>query len=195
MILLARVLVRILSFLLLALLALAGLAAAVFCIQGGDRTLSLTNGASLIGLPRFRDTVDTWLTGLETSGGTIAALCGIGAVLLGLLLLAGLLVPRRERLVALDSSSDGTLGARRRPLAQVADALAEQARGVTAARVKARPRRRAGGTLNVTADHSRQAEPREVERSVKERLEPLTDPFKLKAKVRARLGGRGQRVG
>ena len=196
MILLARLLVRVLSFLLLAALAIAGLAAAVFCIQGGTNTLSLDTLAELVQLPDVEGAVGPWLDQLEAPGTMpIAALCALGAILLGLLLLAGVLVPRRERLLTLHSGDDGTIGARRRGFAQVATALVEQARGVTGVRVKARPGRRGGGRLRVTAEHTRNVERGQVERAVQERVGPLAEPFGLKTQVRPRLGGRGSRVG
>ena len=195
MIVLARLLVRVLSFLLLAALAIAGLAAAIFCIQGGTNTLSLDTLAELAQLPDVEGAVGPWLDQLEAPGTMgIAALSALGAILLGLLLLAGVLVPRRERLLTLHSGDDGTIAARRRGFAQLATGVVEQTRGVTGARVKARPGRRGGGRLRVTAEHTRTADRDQVERAVQERLTPLAEPFGLKTQVRTRLGDRGSRV-
>ncbi|HEY6396311.1 MAG TPA: hypothetical protein VIX82_02540, partial [Solirubrobacteraceae bacterium] len=95
MILLARALVRLVSFLLLVILAVAGIVLAVFCIDTGTSGPSLGKLASILHLGSVRDTVGHWLAQLEASGSVavIAGLCGLGAILLGLLLLAGLLVP------------------------------------------------------------------------------------------------------
>ena len=125
MILLARALVRVISFVLLVILAVAGLVLAVFCISTGTSGPSLGGLAHLLDLGSLRDTVGSWLGQLEASGAVagIAAVCGLAAMLLGLLLLAGILVPRRERLVTLASGEHGTIAARRRPLAQAATAL------------------------------------------------------------------------
>lgn len=185
MILLARALVRLVSFLLLVILAVAGIVLAVFCIGTGTSGPSLGGLAALIDLSTLRDTVGGWLEQLEASGpvAVVAALCGLGAILLGLLLLAGILVPRRERLVTLTSGENGTLAARRRPLAQAATALVEQVRGVTEARVRVRPRRRSGGRLAVRASRGRPADPDEVRSAVREQLGGLTGPFELKARV------------
>jgi hypothetical protein len=185
MIVLARALVRVVSFLLLVILAVAGIALALFCIGTGTSGPSLGGLASLLDLSALRDTVGSWLTQLEAPGPVagVAALCALGAVLLGLLLLAGILVPRRERLVTLTSGEYGTLAARRRPLAQAATALVEQVRGVTEARVRVRPRRRGGGRLTVRASRTRRVDPRQVRGAVGEQLSGLTDPFKLKARV------------
>ncbi len=185
MIVLARALVRVVSFLLLVILAVAGIVLAVFCITTGTSGPSLGRLARLLDLGSLRDTVHTWLGQLQASGAVagIAAVCGLGAMLLGLLLLAGILVPRRERLVALASSEHGTIAARRRALAQAVTALVEQVRGITEARVRVRPRRRAGGRLTVRASRTRPTDAGEVQGAVREQLRGLTDPFKLKARV------------
>ena len=186
MILLARALVRLVSFVLLVVLALAGLVLAVFCIATGTSGPSLGGLASLLDLSALRDTRRQlgW-SSFEAPGpaAVIAAVGGLGAILLGLVLLAGILVPRRERLVTLSSDERGTLAARRRPLAQAATALVEQVRGVTAARVRVRPRRRGGGRLAVRASRTRRADAEQVKAAVGEQLSGLTDPFKLKARV------------
>ncbi|MGI8623860.1 MAG: hypothetical protein ACR2NB_10365, partial [Solirubrobacteraceae bacterium] len=111
---------RLLAPLLLAVLAVAGAAAAVFCIQGGTATLSLHHLAGLLSLPDLRDAVRDFLDGLEGSGATaiVPLLGGLGAIVLGLALLAGLLVPRRERLVRLEDRPAGPILARRRALAR-----------------------------------------------------------------------------
>lgn len=194
MILFARALVRLVSFLLLVLLALAGLLVAVFCIGTGSTGPSLGGLADLLQLSSLRDTVGAWLDQLEASGpvAVVAALSGLGATLLGLLLVAGVLVPRRERLVTLATGEHGTLAARRRPLAQAATTLVEQVRGVTEARVRVRPRRRAGGRLAVRASRSRPADPGQLRDAIRERLGSLTDPFKLSTRVEVRR--RGARV-
>jgi hypothetical protein len=125
--------------------------------------------------------------------GVIAGVCGLGAILLGLLLMAGLLVPRRERLVTLASDDTGTLAARRRPLAQAAQTLVEQVRGVTDARARVRPRRRAGGRLRVRASRTKAADPGQVRSAVDDQLRELTDPFTLTTRVEvARDGARVQ---
>jgi hypothetical protein len=185
MIALARVLVRVTSFLLLVILAVAGLALAIFCIGTGNTGVSLGGLASTLHLESLRSTVGSWLDQLQAGGPVagVAALAGIGMLLLGVLLLAGLLVPRRERLIALASERQGTLAARRRPLAQITQTLAEQVRGVTDARTRVRPRRRAGGRVRVRASRPRPADPVEVRTAVIDQLRELTDPFDLEAHV------------
>jgi hypothetical protein len=151
--------------------------------------------ANLLDLSALRDTVGSWLEQLEAPGpvAVIAAASGLGAMLLGLLLLAGILVPRRERLVTLTSGERGTVAARRRPLAQAATALVEQVRGVTEARVRVRPRRRGGGRMAVRASGTRRVDADQVKGAVVEQLSGLAEPFKLTARVDVPLrGGRVQ---
>jgi hypothetical protein len=73
-------------------------------------------------------------------------------------------------------------------------ALTEQARGVSDAKVRVRPRRRTGGTIRVRANRPRTADAKAVNEAVEEQLAALTGPFKLDARVNSRLGGRGSRV-
>lgn len=196
MILLARALVRLVSFLLLVLVALAGIVTAVFCISTGKSGPSLQELASLLHLATVRDTVGHWLGQLGASGSiaVIAGLCGLGTILIGLFLLVGLLVPARERLVTLASDEDGTLAARRRPLGQAAQTLVEQVRGVSDARARVRPRRRTrpGGRLRVRASRTRAADPGQVRGAVSEQLRDLTDPFPLRTRLEVREGARVQ---
>lgn len=185
MIVLARILARVVGFLACVVLAVGGLVLAVFCIGTGTHGPSLGGLARLLSLHSVRDSVGSWLTRMEAPGSVavIAGLCGLGAIALGLLLIVGVLVPRRERLVQLAEDDRGTLAARRRPLAQVATALVEPVRGVTEARVRVRPFRRTGGRLSVRASRATHADADEVRRGVTEQLDSLTAPFKLKARV------------
>jgi len=186
---LLRLLVRVVSFLLLIVLALLGLGIALSAIDPGS-------AADVAGLPRLRDRVGAWFENLEGDGpvATASLIAGVAAGLLGLALLIGLLVPRRERLVTLRTTEHGPLAARRRALADVARSLAEQTRGVTQAKVKVKPRRRGGGRLRVRAARPRPADGRTVDRSIASQLETLTGPFGLKASVQTRAGERGARV-
>ena len=183
---LARALARLVGFLLLVALAVAGLAAAVFCISTGTSGPSLGGLARLVHAAALRDSLGGWFDQLAASGSAavVAALAGLGAMLLGLVLVIGVLVPRRERLVVLTEQDEGTLAARRRPLAQVAEALAEQGRGVTEAKVRVRPRRRTrGGRLRVRATRPRPADPGEVRVAVEHELGELTGPFALSTRI------------
>ncbi len=85
--------------------------------QGGTGTLSLANLAQLIGLSPVTDTVGGFLDRLEGGrNGLVTLLAGLGAMLLGLLLILGVLTPGRERLVSLRGGGrEGSVNARRRP--------------------------------------------------------------------------------
>jgi len=193
---LVRALARLVTFLLLLALAVAGLAVAVFSIRGGDRPLSLPALADNARLPQLRDTVGDYLGQLEGAGNValISLLCGLGAILLGLLLLIGALRGGRERLVIVDRTGGGVLAARRRALGQMAVALAEQVRGVVAAKVRVRTSRRGRGKVRLTVTHPRDNAPAEVKRAATDALQPLTGGFGVKAKVQPKLGESGQRV-
>lgn len=189
MVLLARTLTRLLSFGVLLVLAAVGLAAAIFCVEGRHSTLSLPSLVSDVHLASLRDSVGHWLARLQAHGSTatVAALSGAGAILLGVVLLVGALVPRRERLVVLQDGPDGVIAARRRALSQGALILAESPRPILAAKVRARPRRgQPGGTLRVRVWPVEESPGDEAARSAIAALAPLTEPLMLRARVRAR---------
>lgn len=193
---LLRALVRVVTFVLLLALSLAGLAAAVSCLRTGTGPLTIPWLADVALLPELRDEVGGWFDDLAADGPLAwkSALGGAAAMALGLLLLAGLLIPRRERLVTLSGGRDGRLLARRRPLGQISRALVEQVRGVTQTKAKVRPRRRGGGTIKLRADRSRSADEGEIRGRAKDALDELTSGFRLRAKVRTRLGEKGSRL-
>ena len=175
---------RLLTVALFVVLAACGLAIAIFSI-GGSRTggFSLPGLARLVHLGELRIQVGKLLDDLAGPGPVagITVLCGLGAIAVGLLLLVGMLWPRRERLVVLEATAQGTLAARRRVLGRVAGALAEQARGVTATKVKVRPGRWRAGRLS-------------VRQRTELALAALTEAFGLRARVQPRLARRGRRV-
>jgi Family of unknown function (DUF6286) len=185
---LLKLFVRFLGFLLLVGLAAAGAALALFSIEGGDTGLSVPALAELVSLPELGDTTDQFRDELEASGPTavLSAAGGLGAIAVGLLLIIGAVTPARERLFTLDDSEEGTLAARRRPLAQFASVLAGRADGVTRARVRARPGRRRGGRIRVTADRAPDTERRDVSGSVERAVEPVAGAFGLKTSISTR---------
>lgn len=197
MVLLCRALAGLVGAVLLAVLAIAGLAVAAFSLGSGDGTWSLPGLAGLVGLPELRDTVGSFLGDLESGGTTdaVAALSGAAAVLLAVVLLTGALVSRRERLLVLSRDGDGTLAARRGALGSAAEALAEQPRNVMAAKAKVRPHRsRAGGRLRLRVDHAKTADSKQVRRAVRERIDGLVNATSLRARVSDRVPRRGARV-
>jgi len=196
-ILILRFLARVLTFLLLVVLALAGLAIAVFCVQGGNGTLSPAGGADLVRLPDLRDEVAGLLATVEAGGSVAAltALCGAGAVLVGLGLIIGAAAPRRERLVTASKGGTGAPTAKRRVLANAAAALAEQSREVTSAKGRIRARRRGpGGVLRLKLEHTRLSDPSKLKERVETDLADLSEGFSLKVKLETKLAEGAGRV-
>jgi hypothetical protein len=193
-----RPLVRLIGFLWMVVLALFGLAVAMYCV---DALVSLGSirPDRLLDLPSVRRHVGRFLGQLAAPGSTagLALLCGLGAMLLGLLLLIGVLGRRRERLVILEQDGQaGTIAARRRPLGAMVRALAEPARGATSVK---RPkfslaRRGTRGKLKLNATRTRTTDPRELQTELEKAVEPITEPFGLTPRVRVRLGESGNRV-
>jgi hypothetical protein len=195
---LLRPLVRLIGFLWMLVLALFGLAVALYCFDGLVG-LGSVRPDRLLHLPSVRDHVGDFLDQLAAPGSTagLALLCGLGAMLLGILLLIGILGRRQQRHVILEQDSQtGAIAARRRPLQDMARALAESVRGVTSVK---RPklslsRSGAAGKLIFDTTRTRTADPREVQTAVERAVEPITEPFGLKPRVRVRLGESGNRV-
>jgi len=193
----ARGLARLIALLLTATLALAGVVVAVFSIQGDSSTLSLPSLVDLVALDALHASVGGLLADLETDG-PVAAMTGLAAaaaVLLGLILLFGVLVRRRERLVVMHSDADGTIAARPRALGRAAEALGEQSRDVlrTSTRTKARRRGR-GGRLRLTVYHARTVDGTAAATAGRDRLRALAGSFALRVRVRSRVPRRGARV-
>ena len=197
MILLLRALTRLLGVLWAIALALLGLGIALYCLDGLI-SLGSARPDRLLKLETVSHHVGRWLDQLAHPGATawLALLCGLGAMFLGLLLLLGLGFPRRSREVVVEEDAAGQLSARPRALSDMARALAERGDGVTAVR---RPRVKTGrsgkhGRLRLAVTRSRTADADDVERSLTERLVPVTEPFGLRLRVHMRLPERGERV-
>ncbi len=197
MLLAARALTRLVGIVVLIALALAGLAAAVFCIQGGHGTLSLPGLASDVHLGELRGTVGSWLDRLQAHGpiATVSALSAAGAILLGLVAVVGSVVPRRERLIVLRDGPEGVIAARRRALGQAATVLAQEPAPVLRANARARPRRgKQGGRLRVRVLSVKESGNGELAGSVTAALAPLTEPLALSARVQAKTPRRSKRA-
>lgn len=181
-----RALGRLLTLLLLAALALAGLAVAVFSI-GSD---SLPALAGYLQLPALRDTVGGWLDGLETSDSVVwwSVLGGGIAMVIGALLLLAHLLPQRERLVVLEESQDGRIAARRRPLAQAAASLTERQRGVLGVESRVRTRRFGASRLSVSTTRAGSSSAADVEQRAGTAIAPLAGDFGLRTRVRSKVG-------
>jgi hypothetical protein len=192
-----RALTRLVIFILLAALALAGLSLAVFSLQGGDDPLSLAALASHLELPRLRDTVGDYLEQLEADGpaATLSVLAGAAAVLVGLLLLLGAVTPRRGRNAVLAHDGEGWLSAKPGTLEEIASTLSRRVRGATDARADLRLRRgNRRGRMRVRISHPRGEHASDLERRTAEALAPLVDPFSIESHVTARVGRKAARV-
>jgi hypothetical protein len=191
-------LVRLVGFLWMLVLALLGLAVALYCV---DALVGLgsVRPDRLLHLPSVRDHVGEFLGQLAAPGSTagLALLCGLGAMVLGVLVLIGVVGRRRQHLVILEQDGQtGTIAARRRPLKDMARALAEPVHGVTSVKRPrlALSRRGQRGTLKVNATRTRIADPRELQGAVETAVKPITEPFGLTPQVRVRLGDSGNRA-
>ncbi len=196
--LLLRTVVRVVEVLWMLALALLGLGLAMYCFDGFI-SLGAARPDRLLKLPSVRRHIEHFLAQLTASGPTagLALLCGLGAMALGLLLLAGTLRSSKQRLAVLEQDAEnGMLAARSRTLGEMSRALAEQTPGATSVKRPkvALSRRGTGGRLLVAASRARTADRREVERAVKQQLEPISTPFRLRPRVRVRSGKRGERV-
>lgn len=188
----ARALVRLLTPLLLATVALVGIAAALFSVQSGTSTLSLPNLAEIVGLPSLRESVADLLGAVEAPGPTalLSLLGGLGAILLGALMVVGSLVARAERAFVADESPQGQLDARPRALAAAARGLALGTRGVTSAKAKATSTRR-GGRLALAVTHPRSASPDELRRRLEDEVRSVHEGFAAKTTLKLSIGERG----
>ncbi len=193
-----RTLTRIVGILSMVVLALLGLGVTLYCLDGFI-SLGSARPDRLLDLPSVRRYVGHFLDQITGQGPTaaLALLCGLAAMLLGLLLLTGTLRSSKQRLAVLEQDPEnGVLAARPRTLSEIARAVAEQAPGAT--RVKrpkvALSRHGPGGKLKVDAFRTRTSDGGEVERAVTQQLEPITTPFSLRPRVRVRSAERGERV-
>lgn len=196
--LIARALARMLAVLLAAALALAGLAVALFSIQGGTAALSLPALAGDLALGDLQVTVGMWLDDLHADGpvARVAALAGAGAVALGVLLLFGVFGRRRERLIVMRSDDDGTIAARTGAVGQAAVALGEQSRDVLRAKDRTTARRHGvGGRLRLTLYHAPSADGSGTTAAGRDRIQGLADAFSLRADVRGCAPRRGSGAG
>lgn len=178
-------------------LGLLGLGIALYCLDGLV-SLGSARPDRLLGLVSVRRHVGRFLDQVAAHGtiAGLALLCGLGAMLIGVVLLVSTISSRRQRLAVLEHDTEGTLAARPRILRAMAGALAEQARGATSVK---RPkislsRRGTRGRLTVNASRAGTSNPKEVKRAVQDAVAPIGEPFKLKSRVRVRIGERGARV-
>lgn len=184
-----RGLSRLVGFLLMVVLALLGLGVLALAVTGGSL-------AGDLALPAVRDAVSAFLDASDEPRGRPAAILGgVSAVVLGLLLVLGVLVPRRERLLLVLDDSAGRIAARRRPLGQLMAAAGERASGITAARARVKPRRRRpGGRLTLDATHPTSTSASQARDSARQAVGPLAEDLGLRVRVRPRIGHGEERV-
>ncbi len=192
-----RLVAAVVGFLLLVVIAVGGLVVAVFCLRGGTATLGLHHLASLISLPELRDKIRPFLESLEADGpaAALAALCGVGAILLGAALLVGALVPRRERALVVERTDRGTTTARRRAVAGALGDLAERPREILAAKAKVRPyRRRPGGRVRIKLTEAAGTDERPQAVQARSDLDDLAGALSLQLQTVSRRPRRGGRT-
>jgi hypothetical protein len=184
---LLRALGRLVAFLLLAVLALAGLAVVVAAIAGAPAA------AGTARLPAVRDAVAGFLGSVESRDVPLA-LASLGVGLLCLLLALGIATREREPLVPLRQQPDegGRLAARKRAVRQMAQTSTARVRGLARLKLRVKPKRRAtGGTLGAMAVTRPDGDLQSVADRLAEELRPVAEPFGLKASVRAKRAERG----
>ena len=192
-----RPLARLLGAVWMTVIALFGLATALYCLDGLIK-LGSARPDRLVHSERISRHVGRFLEQISASGSTawLAVLCGLGAMAIGLMLLVGTVRSPRQRLAVLDADSGlGTVAARPRVLGDMTRDLAQQTEG--AAGVK-RPRlslSRSGrrGRLKVRSNRTRTSDPKAVKQAVTEAVKPVSEPFSLKPRVSVKLSqGRGR---
>jgi hypothetical protein len=187
---LLRLLARLVGFLWAVALALLALGVAIYCLDGLVR-LGSARPDRLLHLVAGREKVAHFLARVEAPGhvASLAFLCGVAAVIVGLALLRGLLGSPRPRLALMEGASDGgELGARRRVLRQVAGTLAADAESVVEVkRVRLALRRNGmGGRLRLDVALAPDGEAPAGAAAVQAALEPICEPFNLKGRVHTR---------
>ena len=193
----ARGLARLIALLLSMTLAVAGLAVAVFSVQGGNSTVSLPGLASHVRLDDLHASIGIFLEDLQADGpiAKVAALAGAGAVLIGLLLAFGVLARRRQHRILMRSDDSGTIAARPRAVSQAAVTVAEQSRDVLHAKAKTTARRGSGGRLRLTVYHAQSTDRAGVTAASHDRMQALTESFSLRLRMRGQVPRRGARLG
>lgn len=197
-----KALIRLVGMVLTLAVALLALGIALYCLDGLISLGSLRPDR-LLRLSSVRLHVGHFLDQIAADGSTtgLALASGVGAMVLGGLLVVGPLRSPKQRLAVLSAddagdTANGILAARPRALRDMTRALAEQAPAATSIdRPKLRLSRRANrGRLTMTVSRTRTSDPADVKRNVTERLGPISGPFRLTPRVRVRLGERSERV-
>jgi hypothetical protein len=187
MIALLRALCRLIGCVWTLALALLGLGIAAYCLDGVVSLGSLRPDR-LIGLVTVHRRVGHFLAQLAASGPVagLSLLCGVGAVVAGVVLLVCVSLGPNERLAILDPDhGGGRLAARPKILREMLQALVEHRRPLRVVReVKlSLTRRGRGGRVRVEIENSSTAPAAAARASVDRDLRPLSEPFALTPRV------------
>jgi hypothetical protein len=182
---------RLVEMLLMAAIALFGLGVGMYCLNGLI-SLGSARPDRLLNLPLVRHDIGHFLAQLAAPGpvAVLALICGVGAVVIGLLLLRGLLGTRRERLLMIEPDPErGDLTARPRTISRMAREVSERTEGVTSVR---RPRlhlTRNGrrGKLKVLAARGPGSDAATVDQALHDSVDPITQGLHLAGNLRVRL--------
>lgn len=174
-------------------LALAGLALAIFSIQGGDRTVSLTGLARHVGLPDLLDRIGAWLARLEDGSAVEwwSILGGALAIAVGLVLVAAALWPRLTRTSTVSDGPQGRLAIGRSALKQKAERAALGA-GATSASVAFRRRPGRPALLRVAATRPASATAETIDPTVGRAVDDAVHEVDVRPRVHV-TAGRGPR--
>jgi hypothetical protein len=189
--LLFKALSRLLEMLLMAAIALLGIGVGLYCLSGLI-SLGSARPDRLLHLPRVRHAVGHFLAQMNAPGpvAVLGLICGIGAVVVGALLLIGMFGTRRERLLTVEHDAErGDLLARPRTVSGMVRDVAVRTPGVTSAKTArvrvSRDGRR--GTLRLVASRGPDSDGGTVDTALHQRIDPIADGLHLKQSLRARL--------
>ena len=189
--LLLKAISRLVEVLLMAAIALLGIGVGLYCLSGLI-SLGSARPDRLLHLPKVRHAVGHFLAQMNAPGpvAVLGLICGIGAVVIGLLLIIGLFGSRRERLLTVEQDAErGDLYARPRTVAQMVRDVTLRTPGVTSVK---RPRVRISrgghhGRIKVLASRGPDSDGATVDTAIHERVDPITEGLNLNGNLRARL--------
>lgn len=177
---LARGLTRLLALVFLPVMAGAALLAAIAAIAGGERS---RDAARSLGATDAWRSIDGAIRGGAVDERALL-IAGAIALALGLALLVGVFVPRREREIPLTGAAQ--LGVRPRALRQALRHLAEDVRGVREAKVRIGARRvGSGARVRVRAVRAASIESAQITSGISASIAPVAEAFGAAPRVRS----------
>ena len=189
--LLLKAISRLIEVLLMAAIALLGIGVGLYCLSGLI-SLGSARPDRLLHLPKVRHAVGHFLAQMNAPGpvAVLGLLCGIGAVVIGLLLIIGLFGSRRERLLTVEHDAQrGDLLARPRTVSQMVRDVTLRTPGVTSVKRPSVRISRGGhrGRIKVLASRGPDSDGATVDTAIHERVDPITEGLHLSSNLRARL--------